>query len=380
VIYIPHEFLIVVFAFCFLWKYWQYRYSRDPALLAVVGAFLFLATGYAMGEYAEMDAGPRLVSAMTWEFAGTVLLMGAKCCIAAFFVLASRRVEKIRRIFYWACVPLVAAVSVLAFSTVLAGPQAVPYGFGDPAVVAFYVGEKIFTVPIGAMIVYYCIAYRRLLSGTPAFGISLAVVGAALMLAATTTFAVQLGYYAASGRPPRLLVITGRWEIYVGQLVFVLGVSWYGLIMRLRTGLTFFGALMDLYLLRSLWRLSSKVLAEFLPGRRMPVFRMRQPVTSVIERRQFAMVDIRDALMLLSPQCDPALTSTVGSYAGEIRRVAANNVSRPVLYGEPTRAGIDRAETFDADRKLLVALATALGEDTFRRPIPAVASAEWAGR
>uniref|UniRef100_UPI0024542FD1 hypothetical protein n=1 Tax=Nocardia asiatica TaxID=209252 RepID=UPI0024542FD1 len=43
-----------------------------------------------------------------------------------------------------------------------------PYGFSDPAVVGFNLGEKVITLPAGLLIVFYCFAYFRLLSGTPA--------------------------------------------------------------------------------------------------------------------------------------------------------------------------------------------------------------------
>jgi hypothetical protein len=366
VIYIPHGWLIAAFAAAMLWKASQYRRNKDVALLAVVGAFFFLASGYAFGEYVQDRSDPWLLTAMGYEFVGTVLLIGSKVCIVAFFVLASRRTAQTRKILLALGIPLVASIVVLAVCAVVAGPDAKPYGFADPAVVGFNLGEKVITVPTGMLIVFYCLAYLRLLSGTPAHGIMLAAIGAVLMLAATVTFTVQLGYYAASARPPRALVVLGRWEVYLGQLIFLLGVSWYGLVMRIRAVVLGLGALRDVLLLWRLWRFAVGVITRFLPERRMPGFRVREPLAAIMERRQAMMVDIRDALMLLSPQIDPTSTATVSGYARELQRVAAANRERPVLYGEPHRAAVDKADTFDADRKLLVALAADLGENMVR--------------
>ncbi|MBF6228370.1 hypothetical protein IU470_25075 [Nocardia abscessus] len=365
-IYIPHGWLIAAFAVAMLWKASQYRRSKDVALLAVVGAFFFLASGYAFGEYVQDRSDPWLLTAMGYEFVGTVLLIGSKVCIVAFFVLASRRTAQTRKILVALGIPLVASIVVLAVCAVVAGPDAKPYGFADPAVVGFNLGEKVITLPTGMLIVFYCFAYLRLLSGTPAHGIMLAAIGAVLMLAATVTFTVQLGYYAASARPPRALVVLGRWEVYLGQLIFLLGVSWYGLVMRIRAVVLGLGALRDVLLLWRLWRFAVGVIARFLPERRTPGFRVREPLAAIMERRQAMMVDIRDALMLLSPQIDPTSTATVSGYARELQRVAAANRERPVLYGEPHRAAVDKADTFDADRKLLVALAADLGENMVR--------------
>ncbi|WP_280312825.1 hypothetical protein [Nocardia abscessus] len=365
-IYIPHGWLIAAFAAAMLWKASQYRRNKDVALLAVVGAFFFLASGYAFGEYVQDRSDPWLLTAMGYEFVGTVLLIGSKVCIVAFFVLASRRTAQTRKILLALGIPLVASIVVLAVCAVVAGPDAKPYGFADPAVVGFNLGEKVITLPTGMLIVFYCFAYLRLLSGTPAHGIMLAAIGAVLMLAATVTFTVQLGYYAASARPPRALVVLGRWEVYLGQLIFLLGVSWYGLVMRIRAVVLGLGALRDVLLLWRLWRFAVGVITRFLPERRMPGFRVREPLAAIMERRQAMMVDIRDALMLLSPQIDPTSTATVSGYARELQRVAAANHERPVLYGEPHRAAVDKADTFDADRKLLVALAADLGENMVR--------------
>ncbi|MGK8506287.1 hypothetical protein [Nocardia asiatica] len=355
-IYIPHGWLIAAFTAAMIWKASQYRRNQDVALLAVVGAFFFLASGYAFGEYVQDRSDPWLLTAMGYEFVGTVLLIGSKVCIVAFFVLASRRTAQTKKIMAALGIPLVASIIVLAVCAVVAGPDAKPYGFTDPAVVGFNLGEKVITLPAGMLIVFYCFAYLRLLSGTPAHGIMLAAIGAVLMLAATVTFTVQLGYYAASARPPRALVALGRWEVYLGQFVFLLGVSWYGLVMRIRAVVVGLGALRDVLLLWRLWRFAVGVIIRFLPERRMPGFRARQPLAAVMEWRQAMMVDIRDALMLLSPQIDPTSTATVSGYARELERVAAANRERPVLYGEPHRAAVDTADTFDADRKLLVAL------------------------
>ncbi|WP_280240505.1 hypothetical protein [Nocardia abscessus] len=365
-IYIPHGWLIAAFAAAMLWKASQYRRSKDVALLAVVGAFFFLASGYAFGEYVQDRSDPWLLTAMGYEFVGTVLLIGSKVCIVAFFVLASRRTAQTRKILVALGIPLVASIVVLAVCAVVAGPDAKPYGFADPAVVGFNLGEKVITLPTGMLIVFYCFAYLRLLSGTPAHGIMLAAIGAVLMFAATVTFTVQLGYYAASARPPRALIVLGRWEVYLGQLIFLLGVSWYGLVMRIRAVVLGLGALRDVLLLWRLWRFAVGVITRFLPERRMPGFRIREPLAAIMERRQAMMVDIRDALMLLSPQIDPTSTATVSGYARELQRVAAANRERPVLYGEPHRAAVDKADTFDADRKLLVALAADLGENMVR--------------
>ncbi|MCC3332573.1 hypothetical protein [Nocardia abscessus] len=365
-IYIPHGWLIAAFAAAMLWKASQYRRNKDVALLAVVGAFFFLASGYAFGEYVQDRSDPWLLTAMGYEFVGTVLLIGSKVCVVAFFVLASRRTAQTRKILLALGIPLVASIVVLAVCAVVAGPDAKPYGFADPAVVGFNLGEKVITLPTGMLIVFYCFAYLRLLSGTPAHGIMLAAIGAVLMLAATVTFTVQLGYYAASARPPRALVVLGRWEVYLGQLIFLLGVSWYGLVMRIRAVVLGLGALRDVLLLWRLWRFAVGVITRFLPERRMPGFRVREPLAAIMERRQAMMVDIRDALMLLSPQIDPRSTATVSGYARELQRVAAANHERPVLYGEPHRAAVDKADTFDADRKLLVALAADLGENMVR--------------
>ncbi|UGT68543.1 hypothetical protein LTT66_36375 [Nocardia gipuzkoensis] len=365
-IYIPHGWLIAAFAAAMLWKASQYRRNKDVALLAVVGAFFFLASGYAFGEYVQDRSDPWLLTAMGYEFVGTVLLIGSKVCVVAFFVLAARHTAQTRRILLALGIPLVASIVVLAVCAVVAGPDAKPYGFADPAVVGFNLGEKVITVPTGMLIVFYCFAYLRLLSGTPAHGIMLAAIGAVLMLAATVTFTVQLGYYAVSARPPRALVVLGRWEVYLGQLIFLLGVSWYGLVMRIRAVVLGLGALRDVLLLWRLWRFAVGVITRFLPERRMPGFRVREPLAAIMERRQAMMVDIRDALMLLSPQIDPTSTATVSGYARELQRVAAANRERPVLYGEPRRAAVDQADTFDADRKLLVALAADLGENMVR--------------
>ncbi|WP_174190172.1 hypothetical protein [Nocardia barduliensis] len=365
-IYIPHGWLIAAFTVAMLWKASQYRRNKDVALLAVVGAFFFLASGYAFGEYVQDRSDPWLLTAMGYEFVGTVLLIGSKVCVVAFFVLASRHTAQTKKIMAALGIPLVASIIVLAVCAVVAGPDAQPYGFTDPAVVGFNLGEKVITLPIGMLIVFYCFAYLRLLSGTPAHGMMLAAVGAVLMLAATVTFTVQLGYYAASTRPPRALVVLGRWEVYLGQFIFLLGVSWYGLVMRIRAVIAGLGALRDVLLLWRLWRFAVGVITRFLPERRMPGFRARQPLAAVMEWRQAMMVDIRDALMLLSPQIDPRSTATVSGYARELQRVAAANRERPVLYGEPHRAAVDTADTFDADRKLLVALAARLGGDVIR--------------
>ncbi|MFE7746497.1 hypothetical protein [Nocardia sp. NPDC057455] len=365
-IYIPHGWLIAAFTAAMIWKASQYRRNRDVALLAVVGAFFFLATGYAFGEYVQDRSDPWLLTAMGYEFVGTVVLMASKVCIVAFFVLASRRSAQTRKILIALSIPFVGSVIVMAACAVAAGSDGKPYGFADPAVVGFSLGEKVMTLPTGMLIVFYCFAYLRLLSGTPAHGIVLAAIGAVLMLAATVTFTIQLGHYAVSARPPRSLVVLGRWEVYLGQLVFLLGVSWYGLVMRIRAVVVGLGALRDVLLLWRLWRFAVGVITRFLPERRMPAFRVRQPLAAVMEWRQTMMVDIRDALMLLSPQIDPASTATVSGYARELQRVAAANRERPVLYGEPHRAAVDQADTFDADRKLLVALAAGLGENMVR--------------
>ncbi|BDU00748.1 MULTISPECIES: hypothetical protein [Nocardia] len=365
-IYIPHGWLIAAFTVAMIWKANQYRRNKDVALLAVVGAFFFLASGYSFGEYVQDRSDPWLLTAMEYEFIGTVLLVGGKVCIVAFFVLAARHTAQTKKILIAIAVPLLASIAVLAVCAVAAGPDAKPYGFTDPAVIGFSLGEKVITVPIGVLIVFYCVAYLRLLSGTPAHGIMLAVIGAVLMLAATVAFTIQLGYYAASAKPPRALVVLGRWEVYLGQFIFLLGVSWYGLVMRIRAVVVGLGALRDVLLLWRLWRFAVGVITRFLPERPNPGFRLRQPLAAVLERRQAMMVDIRDALMLLSPQVDPTSTATLSGYARELQRVATANRERPVLYGEPHRAAVDKADTFDADRKLLVALAASLGEDMIR--------------
>lgn len=158
----------------------------------------------------------------------------------------------------------------------------------------------------------------------------------------------------------RAIVALGRWQVYIGQFVFILGVSWYGLVMRTRAIAAGLGALADIILLRRLWIVAAAVIARFLPVRRLPGFRTWQPLSSLLERPQAMMVDIRDALLLLGPQVDPAAATTVLGYARELRRVAAANFDRPVLYGEPVRAAVDTADTFDSDRKLLVTLAAHL--------------------
>ncbi|NQE93828.1 hypothetical protein [Nocardia terpenica] len=367
-IYIPHPVLIAIFMVAAIWKNRQYRNNSDPALLAVIGAFLCDAIGLAFGDYAKGSAAPWLLHRMDYEFIGVVVLLFYKYFTAAFFLIASQRREVVKRVLAISLIPMAVSVVLLLAADLKTHPTSRPYGFADPAVVDFNFAEKIFLLPIDLVTIWYAVAYLRLLSGTAARGIVIAAIGLALSFVAETTFTVELFYYAQSNRPPHGLIAAGRWEVYIGQLMFIVGISWYGIVMRIRDLLTGLAAVRDIVRLHWLWKIASATLVQFLPPRISPRFDALRPLTSVLERRQAMMVDIRDALMLLSPQIDPNRATTVADYTSEILRVAVANQKRPVLYGTAVRAAADSANSFDGDRRLLSAVGRYLNQRALRVP------------
>ncbi|MFI5782600.1 hypothetical protein [Nocardia sp. NPDC051570] len=348
--------LIVIFSFVAIWKAQQYRRNADPALLAVVGAFACEAIGLAFGDYARKSHATWLLHPMGYELIGQIVLFWCKYLTAAFFVFASQHGKVVKRVLAVSLIPMGISTVLLVVLSFAASPSARPHGFSDPAAVNAFFAEKVFLLPIDLIIVWYAVAYLRLLSGTAARGIAAATLGAALIFVAEATFTVELFYYANASRPPRPLVVAGRWEIYTGQFLFIIGISWYGFVMRVRDLLTALAAVRDIVRLHWLWKMASATLTQFLPPRIPPRIDARRPLASVLERRQAMMVDIRDALMLLSPQIDPSRAATVAGYTSEILRVAAANQERPVLYGTAVRAPADRASSFDGDRRLLKAV------------------------
>ncbi|HVK19994.1 MAG TPA: MAB_1171c family putative transporter [Actinokineospora sp.] len=344
------------------WK--VYQLARAPWDVALRFVTLCLACagaaypfGIAAGHVAmtQMMAGP-----MVFMWAQEVFLIGLIYMLICFFLFSALDARSARRRARRQAIPLVATLLALTGVALAAPRGTAPADYPISVVSMFFLVADTYVV-YGFVVAYrWTLRYAGRAGPRLARGLRLTSAGIAAMALATAILMVAVGIRWITGDPPNALTASSALVLVVGILLFIIGVSYPGVAMRIAAVPIWFDHLRAYRRMRALW---SALHAAFPQDAlvRVPVGPWCLALTPQgVHRRYYRrVIECRDGLVRLSPYLNN-VTDEPSALAGDVllaldahaNRVAVPPVAKPIAM--PDRDGLD------ADVRELVQLSKAL--------------------
>jgi hypothetical protein len=329
------------------------RAPRNVPLRCVVACLACAAAAFVVGSPA---AGPVSPVGRWLVFADFSLILATACALDCFFLFSlldpsAARQRAVRRAF-----ALTIAVTVMAVAVAMIAPRAGIRDLSAPAVAVFYLAFEIANAGFLADAWRWTRLGRRGAAPTLARGLRVTSAGLVLMVAALVPLAAANILLVARLPSPPAIITVGWLTAICGILVFLAGVSYPGLVMRL-SAVRMWGRHRRLYRqLAPLWTELHRAFPEDALTR-VPSSAWRDAVSPWgVHRRYYRrVIECRDGLVRISPQL-----RTSGGAQPLAEQVLAALRTIPSPRNAPAEASavaVPAAPGLDADAQELAILA-----------------------
>jgi hypothetical protein len=331
------------------------RAPRNVPLRCVAVCLACAAAGFALGLPVASVTSP----AGRWlVFADFSLVLATSCALDCFFLFSllsgpAARQRAVRRGF-----TLAAAVTMMAVAVAMTAPRASIRDLAVPAVAVFYL---VFEVANGGFLADAWRWTRRGIAGADpvlARGLRVTSAGLVLMLAALIPLAtVVIVRWARLPSPPALMT-AGELIAIPGILVFLVGVTYPGAVMRV-SAMRMWGRHRRLYRqLAPLWSELHRAFPEDALTR-VPSSAWRDAVSlwGVHRRYYRRVIECRDGLVRVSPR----LGTSTGREPLADRLLAALQTTTTAAPAEAVAVAVPATAGLDADAQELAVLARQVG-------------------
>jgi len=356
------------------------RAPKNQPLRAIFLLIVSWAVSFPFGNAADAGQGILGLDPMVCQLIATVLQTFGMYSLVCFILFTAYQAPDARRR-AWRQLPVPVVVSIILTFTVLTTPLAMRaaaarvitdaleahYASTVPSIGAFYFFSNIYSVyACGFALLVTCRYARQGPDRRLRQGMILAAAGLILILFALSTFVVANVFLWAghSEALPSIIVVIGTICSFVGLVVFIAGLAYRSVTMRLTAIRVWWQHLWAYHHLRPLW---TSLHAEFPEDTldRAPTTLWRGVISlRGVHRRYYRrVIECRDGLVRLSPyladaaydgQEPPTIVAQRIRDALQAHSVGATVPSQPVLIAAPAEQGLD------ADVIQLVALARAL--------------------
>ncbi|GGM81739.1 hypothetical protein GCM10012275_60440 [Longimycelium tulufanense] len=355
-----------------VWKLYQLgRAPREVPLRIVVLCLTFGGLAYPL----EALLGPAVVSQtqagpMLLMWAHRLVLMPLIYSLICFFLFTTLNPARARRRALREAVPLAATLATLTVLALLVPTGVDPADYPLTLVATFFLVGDAYTVYGFTMTWRWTRRYAHGARPRLRTGLAITGVGLAAMIVATVLLMVIVTFRWAGTTPPSAVVVAQKLLLVPGIIVFIIGVSYPGAMMRAAAVRLWWRHLRTYHRLRPLWTLLHEAFPDdALTRARVPRTRLRDVVSlSEVNFRWYRrVIECRDGLVRISPHV------TALRPAGDLERPprpaeqaallhAALRARRDGHPASPTPAPIALPERDDleADVRALLALSHAV--------------------
>lgn len=363
---------VVCYAVLALVLYLFVRAPRNVALRAVTGMLACWGVAYALGLAASAGRTVFGLEPITVRLIQHLLLAMAAFCLLYFYLFAALDTQEAHRRARREAVPLAVAAAIMTIGT-----ATIPAGIRDAAAALASgkdgpVGNTSVALLYATVNVYMLYAFATTLRWTRRYargaeprlrrGMALASIGlVGIVLALASFVAANLMRWAGSAMPKPIL-FTGMTLIFIGIVVFLIGVAYPAVVMRLAALRVWWQHRAAYHRLAPLWTVLHQEFPEDALGR-VPTSPWRDALSvRGMHRRYYRrVIECRDGLVRISPYLGP-----VGEQAGaatlaeQLREGLRAHRSGAPVPSRATAVAIPSDDGLDADVHELLALSHAL--------------------
>jgi hypothetical protein len=289
-----------------------------------------------------------------------LLMVYALNCFFLFSAVDSRRA---RILAGWQAIPFVFAEIVLVISASNTPGTANLRDYTLPSVVVFQLTATLsLAYGLGAALVW-ALKYARAAEPRLRFGLRLTSLGLAAMVIGALFLALITILHNAAGAAPGWLPTVGRMFLLPGILVFIVGISYPSVVMRLVATRVWWRHLIAYHRLRPLWRTLNQAFPQDALNR-VPANRWIDTVSlRGVHRRYYRRaIECRDGLVRISPYLSSGdeRPVTLGTLARQLTEALRAHAEGEAVEPNAKPLAIPGADGLDADVRELVALSGAL--------------------
>ncbi len=286
--------------------------------------------------------------------------------LLSFYLFSALDPRAARRQALWQAVPLVAAALVMTVATAFipadirnaaadlpSGPTNGPVGV--PGVALLYLTVNLYQMYAFATTLLWTRRYARGAEPRLRRGLAITSVGLTGIVLALATFVAANLVRWAGGTMPRALLLGGIILIFIGVTVFLAGVAYPAVVMRLAALRIWWQHRQTYHRLAPLWTVLHQEFPE--DALRVPTSPWRDAVSlRGVHRRYYRrVIECRDGLVRISPYLGSG-----GSLAEQLREGLRAHASGTPAQSRATAVAIPAADGLDADVNELLALSQAL--------------------
>ncbi|MBP2476193.1 hypothetical protein JOF53_005065 [Crossiella equi] len=283
------------------WKLYQFsRAPRDLSLRIVTACLVAAGFAYPLGLLAGSTAEPT-IAVIVYSWAQYSLLMVVIYTLVLFFLFSALPRPLAKRQAYGQAVPLLAGLIGLAAVTF--GTSESPGQYSIATVAGFYLFADAYLAYGVGVALWWTRRYARGATGRLRRGLLITSIGEVLMIAAAAGTCLTVAIMWAGVEMPEWTRTLSTFILFPGILLFIIGVSYPGVLMRLAALRVWWQHLRVYHQLRPLWT----TLHEAFPQdalSRGPVRAAWRDVLSLrgVHRRYYRrVIECRDGLVRISP-------------------------------------------------------------------------------
>jgi hypothetical protein len=358
------------------------RSPKNVPLRAITLLIVTWAVSYPFGVSADSGHGIfGLDPLMSQMIAGVLQLFGMYFLVLFFLFTIYEAAQARRRA--WQQLPVAVAVAVGLAASALATPPedrpaaarvitdalAAHYASSVPSIGAFYFLSNVYSLYACAFALLVTCRYarqgpdRRLRQGMIVVAAGLSLLVLALGIFVLANIFLWAGH---SADLPSIIVVIGTFASFIGIVVFVIGLAYRSVTMRLAAARVWWQHLRAYHQLRPLWTaLHEEFPEDILDRAPATAWRDVLSVRGVHRRYYRRVIECRDGLVRLSPYLADSLPDDpngggAGALAPQIRQALRAHAAGAAVLTEPVLVAAPAEQGLDADVAQLVGLARAL--------------------
>ncbi|WHT18874.1 hypothetical protein N8J89_38200 [Crossiella sp. CA-258035] len=285
-----------------IWKLYQFsRAPHDRSLRIVTVCLVAAGFAYPLGLLAGSTAEPT-IQVVFYSWAQYSLLMTVIYTLVLFFLFTALPPARARVRAWWQAVPLVVCLIGLAAVTFAAPADPGPGGYPIATVAGFYLFADAYLAYGVAVALRWTRRYARGATGRLRTGLLITSIGEVLLIMAAGGTCVTVALMWAGVPMPDWTRTLSTLILFPGILLFIIGVSYPGMLMRLAALRVWWQHLRVYHQLRPLWTTLHRAFPQdsLTRGPVRPVWDVLS-LRGVHRRYYRRVIECRDGLVRISP-------------------------------------------------------------------------------
>lgn len=246
---------------------------------------------------AQLAPGPAV---LMWIHESVLLLL--VYLLICFFLYGALDQNRAKRYAAWQAIPLVIGLSTVAIAALMLAPHGVTSRYPQPVVGALYVTSDVYSGYGFGTACFWTLRYARIAATRLSRGLRVASIGFAILTVVKIILIAIVLLHTAGSSVPVSLVVAQDILLLPGILIFTIGVSYPGAVMRGKAIQIWSRHLRDYHKLRPLWVELNRVFPDD-ALQRAPSSAWKDILTLYgVHRRYYRrVIECRDGLVRLSP-------------------------------------------------------------------------------